>query len=233
MNDDIVSHLRGIPLFTNLDEASLGLLAQNCRRRQFAAKTALFHEGDPGQTLYVLLSGRVSVQRVTATGSVVHLAQRGAGEYFGEMSLLDGGCRSADVVTDESCDVLILEREAFIRCLRASPDIALGIIACLTDRLRQSADLVVSRQVMDVPARLAAFLLETAGVHVGTPAGLGRSGAPCLPPLTEQEIADRIGTTRESVSRTLSRFIEAGAVRRTNRRLVVVTPEKLARRCTQ
>src|SRR5207244_6131385 len=101
-----VGLLRQVPLFGDLDQGSLERLAARSRRRRFAAHEALFHEGDPGYTLYVVISGHVNVQRTLVSGEVFHIGQCGPGEPVGEMSLFDGKPRMADVVTAEPCEVL-------------------------------------------------------------------------------------------------------------------------------
>lgn len=110
MSGVIEGMLRRIPLFSGLAESELAPLANRCRRRLFPPREALFHEGDDGQTLYLILSGFVNIQRQTAEGTIVHVARRGPGEHFGELSLFDDLPRSADAVTDTTCDLLMLDR---------------------------------------------------------------------------------------------------------------------------
>src|SRR5262245_42248277 len=96
-----VKLLQQVPLFGGLDSESLEKLAQRSRRRRFQAHQTLFHEGDPGYTLYVIISGRVNIQTLTSSGETVYLAQRGPGESVGEMAVIDGQPRMADAVTAE------------------------------------------------------------------------------------------------------------------------------------
>ena len=117
MDMTLTSVLRKVPLFSGLDEASLLTLAQHSRRRRFPAGETLFHEGDPGFTLYVIISGRVKVKTVGSAGEIIQIAQRGVGEHFGELSLFDGKPRMADVVTIEPCDLLMLDHSDFVRCV--------------------------------------------------------------------------------------------------------------------
>src|SRR5436309_2273573 len=113
MDASSINALRQVPIFSGLDDDSLKSLARRSRRRTFRASEALFHEGDPGHTLYVIVSGRVKIQTNTAAGEIVHLANRGAGEQFGELSLIDGKPRMADAVTSEKSDLLMLDRTEF------------------------------------------------------------------------------------------------------------------------
>src|SRR5947209_5620379 len=138
--------LRQTPLFAGLEEGALGALAGRCRHRRFRASESLFHEGDPGQSLYVIISGRLRVETTGPGDQTIHLARRGPGEVVGELSLIDGKPRMADVVTDEPTELLMLDRADFVRCIEESPRMAIGILACLADRLRQAADQLESQQ---------------------------------------------------------------------------------------
>lgn len=232
MSDLVVSQLKQVPLFSGLDDESLQMLARSCRRRHFPARVALFHQDDPGQTLYLIVSGRVNLQKPTAAGTTVGIAQRGPGDYIGEMSLLDGLPRSADAVTAEATDVLMLDRPEFLKCLKDSPKMALHIITKLTARLRESDAQLVSNQTLDVMGRLAAFLLEAAQTQGMPEPGRG-GGVRLTTRLTQQEIASRIGTTRETVSRALTRLKTSGALGPTDSsgHLLIRDVEKLRRYC--
>lgn len=226
MSSDLRAHLRHIPLFSNLDEDALQQLVDRCQRRRVSAKTVLFHEGDPGLTLYVIISGLVNIERSTATGETVHIAKRGPGDHFGEFSLVDEKPRSATAVTDTSSEILVLHRQEFIHCIETNPSLAFNIIRSLVVRLREAADRTVSYRTLDVMGRLASFLLEAASSGKSSP-----EGGTEIMRITEQEIADRIGATRESVNRKLSYLKSAGIIKRDGRRLVVMSPEGLRNFC--
>jgi CRP/FNR family transcriptional regulator, cyclic AMP receptor protein len=211
-------HLRKVAIFKGLDAADLDRLTQACRRRKYRDHEALFHEGDPGYTLYVILSGHVSVQRINDTGQVVPIAARGPGECIGELSLLDGKPRSADAETIEPCELLALDRDAFVACLDRSPALAREVIRCLAARLREAADTTDTARSTDVTGRVCAFLLELARTH-GTAMPDGTAIVSLR--LTQQEIADRVGTTRETVNRSLARLRELGTIRSQSGRIVV------------
>lgn len=210
----LISLLRQVPLFAGLEDEPLRLLARACRRRTFAPRTTLFHQDDPGHTLYVIVSGHVLIQYVTGEGETVHIARREAGEHIGELSLLDGKPRAADAVTGAiACDLVMLDRDPFLRLMEQTPAIALNVCVSLADRLREATEETAARQKQDVMGRLAAFLLEYATTQ-GDAATDG-SGDPSRLRLdiTRQEIAAQIGAQRETVSRALSRMKAAGAVR--------------------
>jgi CRP-like cAMP-binding protein len=217
--------LKDLPLFAGLDPDSISDLAARCRRRTFRAGEALFHEGDPGFTLYVVISGAVNIQRdIESTGATVHLATRGPGEPFGEMALIDGKPRMADAVTAVPTEVLMLDRDAFVAAVEKSPRIAFGVMSYLADRLREAGGQIEERQALDVRGRLAQRLLELAESGE-TPAG--GSGIRLPAHFTQQRLAEQVGATRETVNRELSRMREVGAIRMEGRRIVVTDTARL------
>jgi CRP/FNR family transcriptional regulator, cyclic AMP receptor protein len=230
MEPSALSALRQVPLFAGLEDEALAALAARCRRRRFRAHEALIHEGDPGQTLYLILSGSVHIQRDTPEGETLHLARCGPGEPVGELSLIDGKPRMADVVTAEPCDVLILDRDEFLACLRAHPEMAIRVLSCLADRLRRVADHMEQYQTRDVLGRLAVFLVETleSGGADETP-----DGKRLRVQLSQGEIARQVGTTRESVNRALARLRQARAVRCEGRQWIVTDERKLRQFCVR
>ena len=156
MSGIVEGMLRRIPLFSGLTDAELVPLATRCRRRLFPPREALFHEGDAGQTLYLILSGYINIQRVVPEGTVVFVARRGPGDHFGELSLFDDLPRSADAVTETACDLLMLDRRELMFFLETHPQVSWEIIRTLSARLREAADRMVSSETRDVLARVAA-----------------------------------------------------------------------------
>jgi CRP-like cAMP-binding protein len=209
MNPTTVELLRQVPVFAALEDRWLQVLAARTRRRQFRANEALFFEGDPGHSLYVVIAGRVRIETTTADGRPVHLAERGPGEVVGEMALIDGKPRMADARTAETSDLLILDRAEFVRCVEESPRLALGVMACLADRLRQAADQRETLQA-DVLGRVSAALLDLLQAHgADGPGGSRRIGVR----FSQPELALQAGTTRESANRALSRLKQVQAIR--------------------
>jgi CRP/FNR family cyclic AMP-dependent transcriptional regulator len=216
--------LRRAAIFAALDDELLRTLASRTRRRQYRRNASVFHEGDPGETLYVIVSGRVNIQTHAAGEQPVHLARRGPGEVFGELALIDGKPRMADAVAIESTDVLVLERSDFLRCVEASPRMALSVLACLADRLRQAAEHLESHQCQDVLGRVSGAILRQMEARAGQDSSGGvRLGAR----LSQRQLAEEIGTTRESVNRVLRRLKQVGAIRVEGRDLIVLDAGKL------
>ncbi len=224
--DEIIKLLQQVSLFAELPEKALLELATYCRYREFGAKETLFHEGDDGHMLYILVSGEVSIQRVSEKGEIVHIATRGAGEQFGELSLLDGKPRTADVVTEERCSVLTLSREPFLNWLGRSPEIAKHLLASLASRLREATDRTVQYRSHSVMGRLCTEILEWVEKH-GERESQG--GTRITLKMTQQQMAERVGADRATVNRMLSTLKSMGAIDRREGYLVVLKPERVKR----
>ena len=218
--------LRRIPLFSGLTDEELTPLALRCRRRVFPPREALFHEGDAGETLYLILSGHVNIQRTTPEGGSVHVAWRGPGDHFGELSLFDDLPRSADAITDTTSDLLMLDRRELLYFLETHPQVSWEIIRTLSARLREASDRMVTSETRDVLARLAACLLESA--EAATPDTRGHIS---LNSLSDGRLAVRIGATRETVNRRLARLKQMGILRRDGSTLVVLSKDRLRQLC--
>ena len=220
--------LRRVPLFASLPDEQLQSLNRHVVVQTCGKGETLFQENQPGRTLYAVLSGAVNIERLTPDGGLVHIAKRGEGEVFGEMALIDGRPRMADAVTAERSVLLVLERDALMRCIRESPEVALGIMAYLADRLRQAGDRLENTQTLNVIGRLCARLLELSQAHgVTDPNG----GLRLSTKVSQQNLAEQIGTTRESVNRALSELAKMRAIRKDGRTIVIADEAKLRRYC--
>lgn len=209
-------------LFSGLPDDALKAVLARCSRRKLPPKTVLFHESDPGHALFVILKGRVVVERVGSDGERLFLAERGPGEHVGEMSLVDDQARMATVSTIEETDFLLLRRDDFHALLRDEPTVALQIIRSLTVRLREANDRAFQRENLDVTGRVAALLLERAQTEKVT-----GDGPHHFSTFSDREIAGRIGVARESVARRWERLRGLGAARRDGRDVVIISVRKL------
>lgn len=219
--ESIVSELRSVPLFRNVPESALKALAQSCQWRKVPAKRSVILQGDPGNSVFVILSGKVEVTRLDDDGEESFLAERGPGEHFGEMSLLDGTPRSANVTTLTECRFLVLERATFFHIVRTTPDLAVSVILSLASRLRESdADRGARDTVRD---RLVAFLRR----EIEAQAGDLHNGVKIRLALSRADIADRIVSSRESVSRELGQLQARGIVAVKGKTIQVLKAEKL------
>jgi CRP/FNR family transcriptional regulator, cyclic AMP receptor protein len=210
--------LRQARLFSALPESTLHELLQACVRLKRSEGETLFYENEAGDTLFLLVRGRVAIERDFGGGSV-QIAQRGPGECLGELTLLDGAARSATVVCLQDCELLQLGRSAFHACLRQSPELALGIVAVLSTRLREATQALAQTQVLDLKERLSAYLVAQSQRE--------SSGHWVYRRTRDSEIARSIGAQRESVSRKLKEMHAQGWIERTTNTIVLKDREKL------
>lgn len=187
--------LRRVPLFASLNEMQLAQLAAGSVRKNYPRGRTIVAEGEPSQSLYILLSGRAKVQRSDSEGKEVILAVIGSGEFFGEMSLIDDAPRSASVITIESCDFMAINKDSFKAMLVQSPDIAMQIMRGLVRRLREADKKIETLALLDVYGRVARVLLDFSE-NVGGERVVKSK-------LPRQEIAKMIGASREMVSRVM------------------------------
>ncbi len=187
--------------FAPLKEATLREIAASGVVRQFPRNTILINEGEEGESLYILLAGKVKVFASNAAGKEVVIAVHGPGEYVGEMSL-DGSTRSASVITMEPTTCAVISRTQFRTFVLEHPDFALHLIEKLIHRCRVTTEDVKSLALSDVYGRLVR-LLETLATTVD-----GRLMVPDR--LTQQDIAERIGASRDMVSRLMKDLVAGG-----------------------
>ena len=202
--------LKKVPLFAGLGEDALLTLAARLRRRRMPPGTPVVYKGDPAGVLYLIASGRVKVHQATSGGDEVILEVMGPGEFFGEMSLLDGQPRSADVSTLQETDLLLLEGEALRDTIHEQPAVAWTLLRILSQRLRDQNDRAEMLMTRDVAGRVADRLLKLAASQ-GSPAPDGK-GVRLDVCLTQSDIAALIGATRERVQRALAAFRKSGAI---------------------
>jgi CRP/FNR family transcriptional regulator, cyclic AMP receptor protein len=187
--------LRRVPLFQSLNEAQLDVLATGSLRRNFPRGRTIVAEGEPSQSLYILLSGRAKVQRSDSEGKEVILAVIGPGEFFGEMSLIDDAPRSASVITLESSDFMAINKDGFKAMLMQNTDIGMQVMRGLVRRLREADKKIETLALLDVYGRVARVLLDFSEIVNGERIVKAR--------LPRQEIAKMIGASREMVSRVM------------------------------
>lgn len=215
--------LAQVPLFAHLSPEELSALAALLHRRRFGKGEVIFHEGDVGTALYIIEEGEVRIVLRSPEGKEVVLVLLGRGDIFGELALLDGEPRSADAVAKEPSQLMVLRREDFLNFLDAKPKVAGVLLAALSRRLRRNAQILHDAAFLDVHARLARVLLDLGQTH-GQP---GPEGIVISPRLTQTELANLVGVTRESVNKWLRFYERRGIVRRRGGRLVIVEPQRL------
>jgi CRP/FNR family cyclic AMP-dependent transcriptional regulator len=220
---DRIEFLKHLPLFANLPEAELATLAQDFSVRHFQQGEAIFFQGDPGQALYLIETGRVRIYVQDESGQETSVIFYGAGDIFGELAAIDGLPRSASAIAADETTVHVLSRERLRAHLLASPQLAYNFTQALAVRVRYSTLQVGSLTLHDVPSRLARKLLELAQ-------GYGRvetNGVRIDMPLTQSDLASLIGATRESANKALGNFKRSGYIRIDQNHITIIDPEAL------
>jgi CRP-like cAMP-binding protein len=211
--DDWAVQLGRSPIFGALSPAGRVALAGAGSPVHLIRGERLFSAGDAGDAAYLLLSGELEVGLSRADGGETWLASLTAGAIIGDMAVLDGGQRSADVTATRTSTLLRLHNDAVLTALTAEPETALRLVRVLVGRLRSVNSLVEAATKLDVGARLARLLLETE--HRET--------------RSQTDLARIAGTTRESVNRKLSEWREAGWIDVSRRGIAVSDPAALQR----
>jgi len=181
--------------------------------KNYPANAVLVNEGDTGDSLFIILSGRIKAYGSAANGREVIYSTQGPGEYFGELTLLDGGTRSASVMTLEPTRCAVVGGAQVRDFLAGHPDFALHLLRRLTRLARAATDNVKSLALMDVYGRVARLLLELAQDEDGVLVVREK--------LTQQDIAERVGSSREMVSRIFKQLVEGEYLTLEGRRIVL------------
>jgi len=220
-----INFLRNVSIFEELPERDLARIASLGTRKLFSKGSVILMEDEIGSALFIIIDGKVKVSRLDETGKEVILSILGPGEVFGEMSLLDGMKRSATVSALTDTEVLIIYRDDFLNLLNKHPQIAISLLKELTQRLRKADMQIKSLSLKDAQGRVGCVLIMLAD-------DLGKmykghvivEGLP-----TQQDLANMAGTSRETVSRILSKFEKMGLIKIEGRNLIILEYEKMKR----
>ncbi len=208
----VTETLRAVPLFSHLRDEELGRVSKVSRQRSYPKNSVILFEDDPGDALYVVVSGQVKVVLIGEDGREVILSTLKDNEFFGEMALIDDQPRSAHVIAMEDSNLIVLRRDDFHKCLEEPPRIALGLLQGLSKRLRQADHKIGGLVLLDVNGRVARLLLEMADDN---------DGKVITRRLTHHMIAQMIGSSRETVSRTMRNFVEQKLIEVSGKRVVI------------
>lgn len=216
-----IALLRNHPLFREFAPTIIEQLASHMTRRIIPRGTTIFSKGDHGLGLFGVLAGTVKISVLSADGRELVINMIHPGEIFGEIALLDGGIRSADATAISDCQLILLERREFIPFLRSQPDIALKFIEILCSRLRRTSGQLEDAVFLHLPSRLAKALLQLTGSPEKS--NVGRKVS-----ITQRDIGQIIGMSRESTNKQLRAWAERGWVRLERGAVTILKPEALA-----
>ena len=203
-------HLRNVPIFTALSDSDLNRIASKMVSRDYEKGQMILLEESTGETFFIITSGTVKVTRLSDDGREVILALLGESDFFGEMSLLDGEGRSANIVANEDAEVMTLSRRDFLECLETYPKIAIALLEELAVRLRKGDQQIESLSLSDSEQRIGITLIRLA-----EESGTIKRGDVTVQNLPyQQDIANMAGTSRETVSRTLKLLEDKKLVKR-------------------
>ena len=210
--------LRSIPLFSELSDEELTDMAKHAATQIYKKDNMVLIEEEVGSTMFVILNGRVKISRISDEGREVILSILVDGDFFGEMSILDGETRSANAVTLEDTEMLIVRRENFLRMLQDYPQIAINLLKELAHRLRRSDAQIKSLSLQNALGRVASTILRIAD-DSGT-IKHGKVEIASLPP--QQDLANMAGTSRETISRVIKTLNQLGYVKKEGSKLIIL-----------
>jgi CRP/FNR family cyclic AMP-dependent transcriptional regulator len=210
----MISTLKQIPLFSGLSDQELEHVEASATAKTYAKGTIIINEGDAGSSMFLLMQGKVKVYVSDAGGKEYVLAVLGPGEYVGELALLDDEPRTASVETEEQSTFLVIQKEDFLKLLHDHPSIQFKLLLNLARRSRSLTEAVKNLALKDVYSRVR-LLFEDLAIE--------RDGQLLIEePMTQQAIADRVGSSREMVARIMKELVFGGYVRIDNRRLIIL-----------
>jgi CRP/FNR family transcriptional regulator, cyclic AMP receptor protein len=219
---DPIELLARVPLFSELSRGELERISRVAIPRSYPSGVRVFHEGDHSDACYLIRSGDLRVTREHSAGRAIALATLGPGDIFGELAMLDGEARSANVETLTESELLALPAADVRRLLADHPEISVKLIAALTRRLRETNERVARQSFQTVPSRVAGVLNQLIAEETTAES---RQGVTVR--MTQADLAQLAGTSRESVSRFLATLERAGVVRVGRGRVTVLEPRRL------
>jgi CRP/FNR family transcriptional regulator, cyclic AMP receptor protein len=218
--------LKKAPLFAGLEDEAATALSSAMGKLHLNKGDVLFREGDTEDRLYIVVSGKIKLGRTGSAGRENLLAVLGPGQMFGELSVFDPGPRSTTATAVTACELRTLEHDELLPWLTDRPEVAQGLLSQLAARLRRANDVVADLVFSDVPGRVAKQLLELAqrfgdkrddGMHVHHD-------------LTQEELAQLVGASRETVNKALADFAARGWIRLEPRSVTILDVERVERR---
>ena len=191
--------LLNVPIFSNLDEKQISFIATKMRNKKYSKSDIILMEDEVGDTFFIILEGSVKVTRDSEDGREVILAVLSSGNFFGEISLLDGKTRSANAIALEKTSLMILKRNDFLQLLKEIPQTSISLLSELAKRIRKTDEQVENLAFSDAEKRIGISILS-----ISEQLGVVKNGLVKIPKLPfHQDIANMAGTSRETVSRML------------------------------
>jgi CRP-like cAMP-binding protein len=217
-----INVLRNIPLFSELSDKDLEKIVRAGNKKNYHKENLILIEEEIGSSMFVILDGRVKVSRISDDGREVILSIMSEGDFFGEMSLLDGHTRSANVTAIDDSVLLVIRREEFLQMLHDYPQIAINLLKELAQRIRKGDEHIKSLSLQDAKGRVANTLLRISEDY-----GVFRKGQVEINELPlQQDLANMAGTSRETISRVIKTLIEQGYLKKERGKIIIIDYEK-------
>jgi CRP/FNR family transcriptional regulator, cyclic AMP receptor protein len=217
---DKLAMLRKHPIFCDLESEAFDQLCRYAKHTTLKRGATLFSKGDPGNSLCAVISGTVKMSISSPDGRSAIFNLIGPGEIFGEIAVLDGQSRTADATANTNCEIFVIDRREFLPFVRSHPALAMKFIELLCAKLRWTSDQVEQVILQNLPGRLASALIRLAEKHKLAPGD--RTIA-----VTQQEISEMVGMTRESINKQLRVWATRKWVRLEHGAIVVLDAEPL------
>ncbi|MDP2167904.1 MAG: Crp/Fnr family transcriptional regulator [Thermodesulfovibrionales bacterium] len=215
----LVEYLRNVPIFSHLKESRIREMASMCKSVFFKKGEIVFHTTDISTDLYVVVAGRLKAVLIDDAGAEIVLSHFKEGDFFGELSLIDGRGRSATIVADEDSELAFLRRDVFLDLLLKDSKIAVEMMITLVSRMRKADELIESLAFLEVSERLMNTLLDIAKIE-----GHDHEGGRRIGKLTHKELAGRIGSSREAVSKCMKIFVSKGIIKEAGDYFILIPP---------
>jgi len=214
--------LQFVPIFADLPITTLQEIEKIGSKRKYSKDEPILLEEDSGNALFVILNGKVKVSRSSSDGREVILTILGESDFFGEMAILDGLARSANVIATEESEVFLIQRNDFLQLLHDHPEISIILLQELTSRLRNADMKIKALSLKDAEGKVATVLLQ-----IPEYSGKIKAGVVEITELPiQQDLANMAGTSRETISRTLHSFAKRGFVELDGNKLRIVNFEE-------
>lgn len=212
-----VTFLRNVPIFNELSDQELDKIAALGVRKKYKKGSIILLEEETGAALFVIITGKVKIVRMDDDGREVILSILGESDFFGEMAILDGLTRSASVVATSKSELFMIHRRDFLRLLNDYPMVAIALLRELTGRLRKADTQIKSLSLKDAAGRVANVVLQLADE-----VGMFRKGRVEIDELPlQQDLANMAGTSRETISRMIHKFIKKGYLQLQGNKLII------------
>jgi CRP-like cAMP-binding protein len=212
-----VTFLRNVPIFNELSDQELEKIAALGVRKKYKKGSIILLEEETGAALFVIITGKVKIVRMDDDGREVILSILGESDFFGEMAILDGLTRSASVVATSKSELFMIHRRDFLKLLNDYPMVAIALLRELTGRLRKADTQIKSLSLKDAAGRVANVVLQLADEI-----GMFRKGRVEIDELPlQQDLANMAGTSRETISRMIHKFIKKGYLQLQGNKLII------------